>query len=168
MCTAGPIPTAAWAMRPVCVKNLRTALRLFAKAERLYQRIGDKASFAYTVWAMATVFKMQGDHERSRATFGRAQRLFRETRDIRGTVYCRLGIGELAFLQGKHTRAKAAFARCYDEAQRFGYRAEACHALAGLALVAESPDWPAVKRRLSQLWLVFHSAPPSAQSALST
>ncbi len=145
-------------------QEFTTALRLFAKAERLYRRIGDKASFAYTVWAMATVFKMQGDHERSQATFGRAQQLFRETRDIRGAVYCRLGTGELAFLQGKHKRAKAAFARCYDEAQRCGYRAEACHALTGLALVAESPDWRAVKQAYRSCGLYFTPLPPPLNS----
>jgi tetratricopeptide (TPR) repeat protein len=141
-------------------REYKTALRLFAKAERLYMRIGDKASFAYTVWAMATVHKMQGDYERSADTFRRAQQLFRATRDIRGSVYCGLGLGELAFLQGKPKVARATFVRCQDRATRFGYYAEACHALACRTLTEAQPDWKAVKQAYRSCGLYFTPLPP--------
>src|SRR5581483_11108607 len=122
--------------------------------------IGDKASFAYTVWAMATVHKMRGDYRRSANEFSRAQNLFRETRDHRGTIYCRLGAGELAFLQGKSQRAQHEFTRSLEDARRLGYHAEACHALAGLALIDPAPDWTIVKKAYRQCGLYFTPLPP--------
>jgi tetratricopeptide (TPR) repeat protein len=136
------------------------AMQLFAKAEKLYGRIGDKASFAYTVWAMATVDKMLGDYEHSAAAFARAQKLFRETRDHRGLIYCRLGVGELVLLQRKVKTARLAFAHCLEQAKRFGYHAEACHALAGLALVDSDPDWATVKKAYRACGLHFTPPPP--------
>jgi tetratricopeptide (TPR) repeat protein len=136
------------------------AMQFFAKAERLYTRIGDKASFAYTVWAMATVFKMLGDYRRSAEAFARARHLFRSTRDHRGLIYCRLGRGELALLQGKEKTARLAFTRSLEQAERFGYRAEACHALAGLALVDPSPNWAKVKKAYRRCGLHFTPPPP--------
>jgi hypothetical protein len=38
-------------------QDFDAAMKLFAKAEKFYAGIGDKASFAYTVWSMATVPK---------------------------------------------------------------------------------------------------------------
>jgi tetratricopeptide (TPR) repeat protein len=137
-----------------------TAMQLFAKAEKLYGRIGDKASFAYTVWAMATVHKMRSDYQRSSQEFARAKKLFRETRDHRGTIYCRLGIGELALLQDKKKTARLAFAKSLEQAERYGYHAEACHALAGLALVAPTPDWTMVKKAYRKCGLYFCPPPP--------
>jgi tetratricopeptide (TPR) repeat protein len=136
------------------------AMKLFTKAEKLYARIGDKASFAYTVWAMATVHKMQGHFTHSAGAFARAQALFRETRDHRGLIYCRLGVGELALLQGKAQTAQREFARSLEQAGRFGYHAEACHALAGLTLVDPEPDWAAVKKAYRQCGLHFIPSPP--------
>jgi len=136
------------------------AMRLFAKAEKLYGRIGDKTSFAYTVWAMATVHKMRGDYRRSANEFARAQLLFRETRDHRGTIYCRLGVGELAWLQGNKKSARREFSRSLEDARRFGYYAEACHALAGVALADPSPDWIIVKKTYRQCGLYFTPPPP--------
>jgi tetratricopeptide (TPR) repeat protein len=136
------------------------AMKLFAQAEKLYGRIGDKASFAYTVWAMATVHKMLGDHNWSAEAFTRAQALFRDTRDHRGAIYCRLGVGELALLQGKEIRAKRAFTRSLEQAKGYGYHAEACHALCGLALVDPDPDWAAVKNAYRACGLHFIPPPP--------
>jgi tetratricopeptide (TPR) repeat protein len=136
------------------------AMQLFAKAEKLYGRIGDKASFAYTVWAMATVHKMLGDYERSAEAFARAQALFRDTRDHRGLIYCRLGVGELALLQGREKTAHLAFVRSLEQAERFGYHAEACHALAGLALVDPNPNWEAIKKAYRKCGLHFTPPPP--------
>jgi tetratricopeptide (TPR) repeat protein len=136
------------------------AMKLFDTAEKLYARIGDKASFAYTVWAMATVHKMLGDYKRSAETFARAQALFRDTRDHRGTIYCRLGMGELALLQGKEKTAGVVFTRSLEEAERFGYHAEICHALAGITLVNPNPDWAAVKKAYRRCGLHFTPPPP--------
>jgi hypothetical protein len=135
-------------------------MKLFAKAEKLYARIGDKASFAYTVWAMATVHKMLGDSQRSTAAFARAQALFRDTRDHRGLIYCRLGMGELALLQGQEKIACRAFQWSLAQAKRYGYLAEACHALACLALVDSAPDWSAVKKAYQACGLHFTPPPP--------
>src|SRR5262249_46757 len=137
-----------------------SALGFFAKAEKLYGRIGDKASFAYTVWAMATVHKMLGAYQRSAEFFACARALFEETRDHRGKIYCRLGTGELALLTGRTKAARLAFARSLAQAQRLGYHAEACHALAGLALVDPTPDWTAVKKAYRACGLHFTSPPP--------
>src|SRR5262245_11690741 len=136
------------------------AMKLFAKAEKLYSRIGDKASFAYTVWAMATVHKMLGDYKRSAEVFARARALLRDTRDHRGSIYCRLGVGELALLQGKEKLARLAFAYSLEQAKCYGYHAEACHALAGLALVDPDPDWGAVKKAYRTCGLHFTPPPP--------
>jgi len=136
------------------------AMKLFAKAEKLYGRIGDKASFAYTVWAMATVHKMLGDYKRSADAFARAQVLFRDTRDHRGSIYCRLGVGELALLQGKEKSGRLAFVHSLEQAKRYGYHAEACHALCGLALVDLNPDWAAVKGAYRACGLHFTPPPP--------
>jgi tetratricopeptide (TPR) repeat protein len=136
------------------------AMKLFAKAEQLYSRIGDKASFAYTLWAMATVHKMLGDYKRSTEVFAHAQALFRDTRDHRGAIYCRLGVGELALLQGAEKLARLAFTRSLEQAKRYGYHAEACHALCGLALVDPTPDWTAVKKAYRICSLYFTPAPP--------
>ena len=136
------------------------AMKFFAKAEKLYARIGDKASFAYTVWAMATVHKMLGDYQRSPEAFVRAQALFRDTRDHRGSIYCRLGVGELGLLQGKKKTARLAFAHCLERSEHYGYHAEACHALAGLALVDLDPDWAAVKKAYRACGLHFTPPPP--------
>ena len=136
------------------------AMKLFAKAEKFYARIGDKASFAYTVWAMATVHKMRGEYQRSATEFARAQALFRDTRDHRGLIYCRLGVGELAFLQHREKTAHRDFAWSLERAHRYGYDAEACHALAGLALVAPEPDWAAVKKAYRKCGLHFTPLPP--------
>ncbi|MSQ48514.1 MAG: hypothetical protein EXR78_09075 [Deltaproteobacteria bacterium] len=90
----------------------------------------------------------------------RARKLFRETRDRRGAIYCRLGVGELAFLQGKKKTARAAFAKSLEQSQRYGYHAEACHALAGLALVDPTPDWTVVKKAYRACGLYFCPPPP--------
>src|SRR5262245_50727674 len=136
------------------------AMKLFAKAEKLYGRIGDKASFAYTVWAMATVHKMLGDYKRSAGALTRAQALFRDTRDHRGFIYCRLGVGELALLQGREKIARRAFTRSLEQAKRYGYHAEACHALCGLALIDPDPDWVTVKKAYRTCGLYFAPLPP--------
>jgi tetratricopeptide (TPR) repeat protein len=136
------------------------AMKLFAKAEKLYGRIGDKASFAYTVWAMATVHKMLGNYKQSAEAFTRAQALFRDTRDHRGLIYCRLGIGELALLQKKEKLAYLAFARSLEQAKRYGYYAEACHALCGLALIEPDTDWATVKKAYRACGLHFSPPPP--------
>jgi tetratricopeptide (TPR) repeat protein len=141
-------------------QDYAAAMKLFAKAEKFYARIGDKASFAYTVWSMATVWKMRGEYPRSAAEFARAQRLFRETKDHRGLVYCRLGKGELAFLQGREQIARKDFLWSLEQAHHYGYHAEACHALMGLALVEPQPNWVAVKKAYRNCGLYFTPLPP--------
>jgi hypothetical protein len=47
-----------------------------------------------------------------------------------------------------------------EAARRFGYHAEACHALAGLALIDPSPDWVAVKKSYRQCGLYLVPPPP--------
>ena len=137
-----------------------TALNGSYYYEMLYTRIGDKASFAYTVWALATVHKMLGDYKCSAEAFAHARALFRATRDHRGSIYCRLGRGELALLQGKEKTAHRAFARSLEQAQRFGYQVEACHARTGLALVEPAPNWAAVKKAYRTCGLYFTPPPP--------
>jgi hypothetical protein len=103
---------------------------------------------------------MLGGYEQSSEAFTRAQALFRDTRDYRGSIYCRLGVGELALLQGKEKMAGRAFTRSLQQAKRYGYHAEACHALCGLALVDPAPDWGAVKEAYRTCGLHFTPPPP--------
>jgi hypothetical protein len=109
---------------------------------------------------MATVHKMRGEYQRSATEFARAQVLFRETRDHRGSIYCRLGVGELALLQHRRKTARRDFAWSWERANQYGYHAEACHALAGLALVDPNPDWTTVKKAYRKCGLHFTPPPP--------
>src|SRR5262245_59266585 len=97
-------------------------MQFFAKVEKFYARIGDKASFAYTVWSMATVHKMRDDYKQSTTEFARARQLLRETRDHRRLISCRLGIEELVLLQDKQRTARKAFTESLEKANSMATR----------------------------------------------
>jgi len=103
---------------------------------------------------------MREDYQRSATELSRARTLFRETRDHRGAIYCRLGVGELALLRHREKSAQRDFAWSFERARHYGYDAEACHALVGLALVDPNPDWPTVKAAYRRCGLYFTPLPP--------
>ena len=103
---------------------------------------------------------MQGRYARSGRTFDKASELFRATKDRRGLIYCRLGKGELAFLGGQEKKAHGYFSRAYRTAEKFGYHAEACHALNCLSLVRPSSDRRTVRAAYGRCGLFYDPPPP--------
>jgi hypothetical protein len=43
--------------------DYKNALNFFRKAGVLYKKIGDRVSYAYTLWSMGTTYKMLGEFE---------------------------------------------------------------------------------------------------------
>jgi len=119
------------------VEEYETALAFFAKAKALYQRIGDQASYAYTLWGEGTAYKMLGWHEKALEDFKQAEAIFTKTYDSRGKVYTCLGKGELLLLTGKLPQAEQKFQQASQTAQRFRFRFEQVHALLLLKLLKE-------------------------------
>jgi tetratricopeptide (TPR) repeat protein len=115
------------------------ALAFFGRATRLYRRIGDEVSYAYTIWGEGTTHKMLGGYERALARFTEADAIFRKTRDPRGRIYTSLGAGELLVLRGRHRAAERKLRSALESARRLGFRFEEAHArlLLGLLRVEE-------------------------------
>jgi len=106
----------------------RKALAFFSKASALYRKIGDRVSYSYTLWSMGTTHKMLLDLPTAQAYFREARGLFRKTRDPRGLIYCQLGFGEIAMLTGNAKKASQCFTDSRDQAKKYGFRVERCHA----------------------------------------
>jgi len=98
------------------------------KASRLYKKIGDRVSYAYTLWSLATTHKMKGSYRRAFRNLEKAESLFKITNDPRGLVYCKLGYGELRLLAGDRTGARRFFKSGLSIAEKFGFKVEAAHA----------------------------------------
>ncbi len=81
--------------------DYKKALSYFKKASSLYNKIGDRVSYAYTLWSMGTTYKMLGDYSSASDYFKVSQDLFKKTKDPRGLIYCKLGLGEIALLEGR-------------------------------------------------------------------
>jgi len=69
------------------------------EAEKLYKRIGDKVSYAYTLWSIGTAHKLKGSTEEAARYFDIADKLFKSTGDLRGRSYAALGRAELLWMQ---------------------------------------------------------------------
>lgn len=108
--------------------DYKKALASFNRASSLYQKIGDRVSYSYTLWSIGTTYKMLGRHEKASYHFRTASKLFKKTKDPRGVVYCMLGLGEVAMIQGRKAIAKRYFASSLNDANKYGFAVEKCHA----------------------------------------
>jgi tetratricopeptide (TPR) repeat protein len=106
--------------------RMEGALAYFHKAEKLYKRIGDKVSYAYTRWSMGMARKGEGDLWGALAHFDAADALFKSTGDLRGRSYAALGRAELLWMAGKDGEAERKKAEQY--AKTGGYAWELLHA----------------------------------------
>jgi len=104
--------------------DYKNALRYFKKAEILYKQIGDRVSYAYTLWSVGASHKMLGEYKDAAKSFNEAAGFFEQTRDPRGKIYCILGIGELDYLNGNKGTAKRAFKRSLKLAGDYGFEVE--------------------------------------------
>jgi hypothetical protein len=71
---------------------------------------------------------MLGDYKKAAEQFRTAAKLFTKTKDPRGLVYCSLGLGEIALLEGRRAAAEKYIGGSVDNASRYGFRVEKCHA----------------------------------------
>lgn len=106
----------------------KKAIASFDRASSLYQKIGDRVSYSYTLWSIGTTYKMLGEQEKAIYNFRTASRLFKKTKDPRGGVYCMLGLGEVAMIQGRKAVAERYFIASVNDARRYGFAVEKCHA----------------------------------------
>jgi tetratricopeptide (TPR) repeat protein len=104
--------------------DFKGSLQYFKKAKAHYKKIGDKVSFAYTLWGEGTAFKMMNKLEDAKKDFLDAQKLFKETIDERGLAYCELSLGELEFLKGRLKDASKLFNEALKRAKRFSFGVE--------------------------------------------
>jgi hypothetical protein len=61
--------------------------------------IGDRVSYAYTLWSIGTAHKMLGDYSPAWSAFQKADGLFKKTGDTRGRIYTLLGFAEVDWLK---------------------------------------------------------------------
>ncbi|CUS93643.1 hypothetical protein JGI15_10981, partial [Candidatus Kryptonium thompsonii] len=83
------------------MENFEKAERYFALATKNYEDIGDKISYAYTLWGEGTLAKVVGDTDKAVEKFLRAEKIFTETGDKRGLIYTELGKIEVEFIRGE-------------------------------------------------------------------
>jgi tetratricopeptide (TPR) repeat protein len=108
--------------------DYKKALSYFRRASALYNKIGDRVSYAYTLWSMGTTYKMLGDYQNASGYFTLSQNLFKQTKDPRGLIYCTLGFGEIALLEGRKKLAEKYFRDSVNKAKKYGFKVERCHA----------------------------------------
>jgi tetratricopeptide (TPR) repeat protein len=104
--------------------DYRAALSYFKNAEALYKKIGDRVSYAYTLWSVGTTFKMTGHMDRAVKSFKEAAAFFRQTKDPRGMIYCILGKGEVDYLCGRKKKGTDAFLKALKMTDEHGFRLE--------------------------------------------
>jgi tetratricopeptide (TPR) repeat protein len=80
--------------------RFKKALPFYKKAEKLYGTIGDRVSYAYTLWSLGTTYKMLEQYGQAHWAFFKADNLFKKTGDTRGRIYALLGFAEIEFLKG--------------------------------------------------------------------
>jgi tetratricopeptide (TPR) repeat protein len=105
-------------------EDFRNGLVNFKKAEKLYKKIGDRVSYAYTLWSVGTTYKMLGKYKEAVKCFNSAAELFKVTKDPRGKIYCILGSAEVDYLEGEIKKAKKGFARGLKRAEQYGFKVE--------------------------------------------
>ena len=79
--------------------RFKQALPFYQKAEKLYGTIGDRVSYAYTLWSIGTTCKMLDQYTQAWSAFQKADILFKKTGDTRGRIYTLLGFAEVEFLK---------------------------------------------------------------------
>ena len=126
-----------------------SALTFFKKAEKLYKRIGDKVSYAYTLWSIGTTYKLMGQLSDAIEYFNAADKLFQTTGDLRGRSYASLGRAELAWLQGKNGEGERRKAEGF--AKSGGYAWEYLHA----KMMKDGKVSPTAKGQYKKMGSVF-------------
>jgi len=110
------------------LNDYKNAFAYFTKAIRLYKKIGDKVSYAYTLWGLSTTYKMVGKLKNAHDLLMKAMALFKTTKDPRGIIYCKLGLGEISLLTGKKAFAKRHLSTAQNESDKHGFAVEGCYA----------------------------------------
>jgi tetratricopeptide (TPR) repeat protein len=103
------------------------AFGYFSKATVAYKGIGDRISYAYTLWGQGTAYKMVGETEEALKCFLEAEAIFDATGDKRGKIYTLLGKGELACLRGEGAEANKTLQEALQIAEAHHFRVERCH-----------------------------------------
>jgi tetratricopeptide (TPR) repeat protein len=117
------------------MKDYKRSLVNFSKAVDLYQKIGDRVSYAYTLWGLGTTYKITGNFQKARANFIEAMLLFKRTKDARGIVYCNLGLGEIDFLSERKAIAIKRLQMAFHDAVSNSFAIEKCYATTFLSFI---------------------------------
>ena len=119
--------------------DFKGSLGYFKKARTNYKKIGDKVSYAYTLWGEGSAFLMLGRSEDALKDFKEAKALFRQTKDKRGLVYCQLTIGQIEFARNEAKGVKT-LAEAYTRARDLKLAVEARYAKTLLAAAEKDPS----------------------------
>jgi tetratricopeptide (TPR) repeat protein len=117
--------------------DLFIALKNFRKAEKGYAKIGDKVSYAYTLWSLGTTFKLMERFGEARKALAKADALFKLTKDGRGQAYVQQALAEIEALEGDPARGLARLKRSAPLTKPYAW--EARHHLALTALLQGQP-----------------------------
>jgi tetratricopeptide (TPR) repeat protein len=112
----------------------------FKKAKSVYKRIGDKVSYAYTLWGEGSLYQVMGKSALSMRDFKAAEALFTETGDSRGLIYCELGLSQGLFVADKATEAVGRLKRALKRAEKLGLKTEASYARKVIRAIETKPD----------------------------
>ena len=109
------------------IEDFERAFAYFDRATDLYQEIGDRISYAYTLWGEGTGLKMVGKEEEAFEAFQAAEAIFQATGDQRGRIYTFLGRGEIALLRGEVGKAEGILREALRIAETHPFQLEQCH-----------------------------------------
>jgi tetratricopeptide (TPR) repeat protein len=134
------------------------AMRHFRKAAQIYEEIGDIVSYSYTLWSIATVYKMKKDFHQAETYTNAAMRNFKKTKDPRGLIYCNMLLGEMDFMRGKNASAVKRLRGALLEAKNYGFSLEQCHANTLLAFLAGASSETVPLSCYKRIGVVIHTA----------
>jgi tetratricopeptide (TPR) repeat protein len=117
------------------INDYKSAFRNFRKAAKLYEKIGDKVSYAYTLWGFGITHSLIGNNVKANNYLLRSMKLFQETKDARGIIYCRLGLGQLALIDREDSLAKRHIEASLNASLKNSFRVETCHAKILMSLI---------------------------------
>jgi tetratricopeptide (TPR) repeat protein len=123
-------------------EDYKKGLKNFKKAEVLYRKIGDRVSYAYTLWSIGTTYKMLGKYKEAADSFKSAAELFRATKDPRGKIYCMLGSAEIEYLKGNIKKAKKGFMKGLELARQYRFKVEKGYARKLIRAAAKGKGLP--------------------------
>ena len=118
--------------------DLPGALAHFRKAEKGYAKIGDKVSYAYTLWSLGTTFKLMERFGEARKALAKADALFKLTKDGRGQAYVQQALAEIEALEGHVDKGLARLKRSAHLTKPYVW--EARHHVALTALLQGQPQ----------------------------